>query len=187
MRALALLVLAAALLPACSKRTVTITPPAAVANTMSAGMFIDTPGSYHFGDRSESHDLDVTLSGQDIGWSISTSRTLPHGGRSTSTSRTHPHGGSSGSSGGGGMRMQAAGDPWFIFVESPGSYWMCDGSQRLDYHLNDEHGSNGGSAVHGGKLMPSAPKVPVELIPRLPAEMQKLFPPVEPPRKRPSI
>jgi hypothetical protein len=174
MRALALLLLAVALLPACSRRTVTITPPPAVANTMSAGMFIDSPGSYHFGDRSGSHDLDVTLSGQDIAWNISTSRTLPHGG-------------SSGSSGGGGMRIQAAGDPWFIFVESPGSYWMCDGSQRLDYHLNDEHGSNGGPAVHAGKLMPSSPKVPVDLIPRLPAEMQKLFPPVEPPRERPSI
>ncbi len=174
MRAILLLLVASALLPACTRRTVTSAPRTTAPNTMSAGMFIGKPGTYHFGDRSGSHDLDVTLSGQDIGWSISTSRTLPHGG-------------SSGSSGGGGMRMQAAGDPWFIFVESPGSYWMCNGSQRLDYHLNDEHGSNGGSAVHDGKLTPSAPKVPVELIPRLPAEMQKLFPPVEPPRKRPSI
>lgn len=175
MRALVLLLLASALLPACSKRTMVIPPPATMANTMSAGMFIDSPGSYHFGDRSGTFDLDVTESGQDIGWTTSSSRPLSH------------VGGSIGGSGGGGMQIQAVGDPWFIFVESPGRYWMCDGSQRLDYYLSDEHGSNSGPAVDGGKLLGAAPKPPAELILRLPAEIQKLFPPVEPQQKRPSI
>jgi hypothetical protein len=174
MRAILLPLVASALLPACGKRTVTVTPHPAAPNTMSAGMFIDKPGAYHFGDHADTHDLDVTLSGQDLGWSAS-------------SSQSHPGGGSSGSTSGGGIRIQAAGDPWFIFVEAPGSYWICNGRDRLDYDLRDGHGSNGGPAVHDGKLIPSTPKVPVALIPRLPAEMQKLLPAVEPPRKRPSI
>ena len=174
MRAILLPLVALALLPACSRRTVVSAPRAAAPNTMSAGMFIDKPGVYHFGDHADTHDLDVNLSGQDLGWSASSSRSLPGGGSSRSTS-------------GGGMRIPAAGDPWFIFVEAPGSYWICNGRDRLDYDLRDGHGSNGGTAVHDGKLIPSAPKVPVDLIPRLPAEMQKLLPAVEPPQKRPSI
>ena len=149
-------------------------PPTPVPNTLSSGMFIKTPGSFHFGDRSSTHHIDVTQTGQDIGWTISRSISLPHGG-------------TSGGSGGGGMQTKAPDDPWFIFVQSPGSYWLCNGSDRLDYHLSDEHGSNAGPAVDSGKLLPSCPKVPLELIPHLPPELQKLFPPVEMPQKRPSI
>ena len=175
MRALAVLLLATAFLPACSKRTVIMPPPPPVAaNTMSAGMFINAPGNYHHSERATTHDLDISQSGLNISWSLSRSESLPHGG-------------SSGKGGSSGMQVKAPGDPWFIFVESPGSYWICNGSDRLDYHLSDEHGTTGGSGVHDGKVQPSSPKPPDELIPRLPPEMQKLFPPVEPPRKRPSI
>lgn len=174
MRATLLPLLLLALLAGCGKRRVTMIPPTPAPNTMSAGAFIDKPGSFHFADRDGRHDLEVTLSGQDLGWNASSSLNLPHGGSSGSTS-------------GGGMRIQAAGHPWFIFVDSPGNYWVCNGSDRLDYDLRDHHGSNGGPAVHDGKLMPTSPKVPTALIPRLPVEMQKLFPPVETPQKRPSI
>ncbi len=166
-------VAAIAALSSCHRKTVKLTPPPVAANTMHPGTFIDSPGSRQFTDRSGTYKLDVTRSGETVSWDISISQHLSDGGTSGGTA-------------GGGMTV----DPdrsWFIYMEEPGRYWMCDGKQRLDYYFKDEHGGNSGPAVDGDKVMPESPRVPAELIPRLPPEMRKLFPDIQPPRKRPSI
>jgi hypothetical protein len=173
MRFVPLLLLALGLLAGCSRSKVTLHPPPKLPNTMSPGDFITSPGKFHFEEKDSVHDIEITRTGPDISWSITRSQTLPHGG-------------SSGGSGGGGLRVPE-GSAWFVYLDEPGRYWISNGKDRLDYHLYEGSGSNGGPSIHDGKLLPNSPPVPKEVILRLPAELQKLFPPVEMPQKRPSI
>jgi hypothetical protein len=85
------------------------------------------------------------------------------------------------------LNLSSPSDPWFIFVESPQRLWFFNGSGELNYNLSDHGGSRGGPAISSGKLLPTNERIPQELIPHLPPELQKLFPPVPPKEDRPSF
>jgi hypothetical protein len=69
-------------------------------------------------------------------------------------------------------------------VESPERFWLFDGKSALrTFHPE----GTTGPVISSGKVGRSDARVPGEVILRLPAELQKLLPPVEPPVKRPSL
>lgn len=161
--------------PSCKKTTVILTPHAPpVANTLIPGTSIDKIGTYSYSDAKVSSKLDLSGGGTTIHWSFEISRPLPGGG-------------SSGGSSSGGMSLANASDPWFVHAESPVRMWFFDGTKSLSYSLNDEHGGHGGPAIFDGQLQHSDHKVPDEVVRKLPAELQKLFPPLPPAGPRPSI
>lgn len=86
------------------------------------------------------------------------------------------------------MSLSSPADPWFVFVESPSRFWFFDGKDEMDYLiLTPGGGTEAGGSIHSGRVYPSSPPVPRELVPHLPADLQSLFPEVETPGKRPSI
>ena len=141
---------------------------------MSAGMFIDKPGLYRFAHKRDCYELKLSFRGTELRWESSYSELAPGG--------SSMGGGSAGS----GMRLKATTDPWFVFVESPGNYWICDGSDQLEYDLNERSKGTGGPAISRGEVLDGSPRPPAEVIARLPANLQKLYPPEQSP-PRPSI
>jgi hypothetical protein len=174
------LVAALCLLPlafsSCTKRSrvVVTTHTSSVPNTLLTGDFINKTGTYTYSDSGGSSKLDLTGGGTLINWSFEITRPLPGGGSSGGTS-------------GGSISPDDAGDPWFVYVETPQRLWFFDGTKGLDYSLHDGSGGRGGPAIFEGKLQYSEHRVPDELIRKLPADLQKLFPPVLPAVPRPSI
>jgi len=158
------------------RRTVTVTSSTTVTtpDTLIPGTVIRSAGSWSAHTATTSHKLDVTVSATAVSWSVTEEKKLPGGGT----------GGSSGSSG---LSLSSPSDPWFIFVESPQRLWFFNGSGELNYNLSDHGGSRGGPAMASGKLLPTDEKIPADLVPLLPADLQKLFPPVEPKTNRPSF
>jgi len=174
-RLLGLLLLLPLVISSCRKSRVVTTPrPVAVANTMEAGTFIDKAGTYNHADARGSSELNLSLGGTTVNWEIEVKRALPGGGMKRGTSR-------------GGMSLKTAGDPWFVYLESPRRLWLFNGSEDLEYTLHDDAGSKGGHVTFRGKFDPHGPKVPDDVIRRLPPGLQKLFPPVAPATGRPSI
>lgn len=176
----ALLLAALCLLPlpfsSCRKSKVVATRHTPlVANTLLPGTFIDKIGSYIHSDGKGTSKLDLTGSGIPIHWRFEINRPLPGGG------------GSRGGTSGGRISPDTASDPWFVYVESPRRLWFFDGTKDLEYSLNDDGGGRAGPAIFDGKLQYSDHKVPDEVIRKLPAELQKLFPPLPPAGPRPSI
>ena len=158
------------------RRTATVTSSSTVTtpDTLIAGTVIRSAGSWSAHTATTSHKLDVTVSGNTVSWEVNSEEKLPGGGT----------GGGSGSSG---MSLSAPSDPWFIYVESPQRYWFFDGTGALTYSLSGSGGSRGGPAMVSGKLLPTDEKIPQDLIPLLPPDLQKLFPPIEPKTERPSF
>lgn len=86
------------------------------------------------------------------------------------------------------MSLSSPADPWFVFVESPSQFWFFDGKDEMDYLiLTPGGGAKAGGSIHSGRVYPSSPPVPKELIPHLPADLRSLLPEVERPGNRPSI
>ena len=162
-------------LSSCRKPKVLVTPrtPAA-ANTLLVGTFIDKTGSYAHSDGKGTSKLDLSGGGTAIHWSLEIRSQRPGGGSSARSSR-------------GSISLDAPGDPWFVHAETPQRIWLFDGRKDLEYSLHDDHGSHGGAAIFDGRLQPSDHKVPDQVIRKLPAELQKLFPPLPPSGPRPSI
>lgn len=160
---------------ACSKkRSITLTTPA-LPNTLLPGMFITGDGSWSFTEKMITRSAEVTQTPGVVKLAITRREYNPSGGSSGGTSTSD-------------MKITGPADPWFVFVESPSRYWSFDGTGNLSYNYSDEGGGvRMGPSFHEGKLMPGDTAVPPELVLRLPAEMQKQLPPVEAPKKRPSI
>jgi hypothetical protein len=171
--ALVLLALAATSL-GCRKSLVHTSVAATKPDTLIAGTVINAPGTWTASTPRGSRKLDVTVSGTSVSWSIT-------------SEEKHPGGGSSSGSSSSGMTVSSPSDPWFIFVESPTRLWFCNGKNELNYSLSDGGGSRSGPAIFSGQRHPTAEVIPLALVPHLPPDMQKLFPPVEPPAKRPSF
>lgn len=175
LRLIALLCLLPLAFSSCRKSKIILTPHApSVPNTLFAGTFIDKAGTYTHTDAKGGSKLDLSTGGTAINWTLEISRNLP-GGAST--------GGCSQS----GMSLDAATDPWFVYVETPLRIWIFDGTKELNYSLHDDGGSRAGPAIFDGKLQYSDHKVPDDVIRKLPTELQKLFPPLAPAGPRPSI
>jgi hypothetical protein len=173
---IALLFLALFLATVGCRRTVTISSStvATAPDTLIAGTFIRSAGSWSAHTSRTSQRLDVTVSGNSISWEVHDEEKLPGGGSSGGTSKS-------------GMSLSSPSDPWFIFVQSPTRLWFFNGTGELSYSLSDGGGSRSGPAIHAGNLQPTNEKIPTELVPQLPPDLQKLFPPVEPQTKRPSF
>lgn len=159
----------------CRRTTTTFSSTTATApDTLITGMVIRSAGSWSAHTAKTSQKLDVTVSGNSVSWSVETEEKLPGGGT----------GGGSGSSG---MNLSSPSDPWLIFVESPQRFWFFNGKDELTYSLSGSGGSRGGPAMISGKLLPTDEKIPMDIVPLLPADLQKLFPPIEPKTERPSF
>src|SRR5205085_2441342 len=99
-----------------------------------------------------------------------------------------PSAGSSGSGNNikGSIDLASPASPWFIYVESPDRLWFCDGSAKLSYQIQTSGKSYGADAILDGALKDGSEPVPAEVIPLLPADLQKLFPAAKG-KPRPSI
>lgn len=171
MRAALLLLTLAAVSVGCRKTAPTV---AAVPDTLIAGTVINSPGTWSASNAKGSQKLEVTISGTSVSWSVS-------------SEEVHPGGGSIGGASSSGMSLSSPVDPWFIFVESPKRLWFCNGKNELGYALSDGGSTRSGPAIFSGQLQPTDEVVPTDLIPHLPPDLQKLFPPVAAPEKRPSF
>jgi len=177
MRLFLLLLVIPLALGACGKSRTIRTPPPGLwtgANTLAAGSVITTPGVYGTSDARESTKLELIPAGKDVHWSFRVERQLPSGGLNKSSA-------------GGAIQLNSPADPWFVFAESPTRLWFFNGSDTLAYTVKDEHVSSGGQAISGGNLQNGAPRIPTEVIRKLPAPLQQLFPPVPPAGPKPSI
>jgi hypothetical protein len=157
----------------CSKHSVTIHRPS-VPNTLVAGTFISASGKFTHSDATITRELTVTPGPKDLTWHLSRTEYRP--------------GGSSSGGYGNSMPLPAPAMAWFIFVESPDRLWFFNGSNKLSYHLSETgRGVSSGPAIVDGKVRPESPPIPAALLPRLPAELQKLIPAEPPPVERPSF
>jgi hypothetical protein len=156
---------------ACRKISTTGSPATATPDTLIPGSFITTSGTFTHHKGMTDRSLDVTQSGTSLSLDYRYSEEMPSGGSSGSTSTNH-------------SSISSPTDPWFIYVESPERFWLFDGKSALrTFHPE----GTTGPVISSGKVGRSDARVPGEVILRLPAELQKLLPPVEPPVKRPSL
>ena len=165
---LILTLLAVTALTGCRKHRVVVSPPAAPAasaNTLVEGTVIKSAGTWAHSERGSHCTFTAGPAGAGIHWSYQFSGSKGNGTTSSSFSLSSPT------------------TPWFIYVESPERLWFFSG-ENLYYHRWDPDGS--GNAIIGGTLKMNPEDVPSGLVPHLPAELQKLFPPVDN-KRRPSI
>ena len=148
--------------------------PVPAANTLVAGTLIKAPGHWSYRDARITRDLTVTLAGTGVNWSLSRRETMPHGGSS---------GGSSSSS----FSLASPGDPWFIYIEDPETFWFHDGTKNLNYTSLANGGMESGYSINGGHLSKTGPGIPIDVVNQLPPELRRLVPKVEAPEKIPSF
>lgn len=155
-----------AALSGCRKHSVVYSPPpTASANTLVEGTLINAPGVWTHSNSGAVRILRVTLSG-DI----------------AKCDYEYHDRGNVGSSG---LPLDASPpSKWFIYVESLERIWTFDGVDSLQCHLDDFNSTS--IALSHGTLKVDPGEVPSDLIPRLPADLQKLFP-TAPTKPRPSI
>ena len=158
---------------ACRKTSTTRASTVATPDTLIPATFITTPGSWSHTRANVTRRLTINLTGTSVSWNHS-------------IEEHSPSGVSSSSGNGGGMSLSSPGDPWFAHVESPARLWFFDGKGTLINDYYDES-TPSGRVIYKGKLQRGAVTVPPDLVLRLPADLQKLLPPVEPPVKRPSL
>ncbi|PAW67026.1 MAG: hypothetical protein B9S38_12945 [Verrucomicrobiia bacterium Tous-C4TDCM] len=173
MRALLSLLLLAVAATGCRRAGTSGSTSVAAPDTLIPGTFITSPGSWSHTRANVTRRLTINLTGTSVSWNHS-------------IEERSPSGVSSSSGNGGGMSLSSPGDPWFAHVESPTRLWFFDGKGTLTNDYYDES-TPSGRVIFKGKLQSGAVTVPPDLILRLPAELQKLLPPAEPPGKRPSL
>lgn len=150
---------------ACRK---TVAPP----DTLIPGSFITGSGRFTHTDGMNLHLLDVTQSGTSLSLQYRSSEKLPSGGTTGSMKQ-------------GSTSISSPTTPWFIYVESPERFWCSDGRSELSIFYADDDII--GPVILAGKLHCLGPDIPSEVILRLPADLQKLLPQVEPAERRPSL
>lgn len=170
-------VLACLLLGGC-RRGMTVThssaPRASRPNTLVEGTFITGAGSWDYQQGNTSRQFSVTQSGSSLTWNLDVTTQSPGGGNSSSGTGSE-------------MALPAGASAWFIYVESPERLWFFNGKDELHLQLADIQNTSSLPAISGGKAGSEAARVPDELIPRLPENLQKLLPKPPPPTTRPSI
>jgi hypothetical protein len=144
-------------------------------NTLVEGTFITGDGNWHNRQGNTARELTVNHNGNNVSWNLNLATYMPNGGRSS---------GGSGSS----MQVPSGGGAWFIYVESPDRLWFFNGKDQLVLQQASGYNTEPLTAISRGKLeSEAAGQVPAELIPRLPADLQALFPMPSAPVVRPSI
>lgn len=179
MRLLTPLIFLTLALIGCRKAPVTTVP--AAPPTLVPGMFVNSAGSWWTPYRTGSFQLKVTGSGNALKYEIAT---YPAPGPPTG------HNGSKGSSP---IDIPPWSPDWFIYVEDTGPtvyLWFFGSSNRLWYVAVKDKATDPETVMvidQKGALVSRSRAVPSDVIPRLPTDLRKLFPPVEAEPKRPSI
>lgn len=163
-------ILSCAILTGCRKHRIVSPPPpppSMASNTLIEGAVFKGSGTWAYFERGTTRSLTATPTGRAINWSYRYSGS-PRGSGSTSS----------------GFGLSDPSDPWFIYVEAPNRLWFFDGSRHLSYR--NWNPDETGDAIVDGTLKLPVSDIPSGLVPHLPAELQKLFPPVNT-KPRPSI
>lgn len=171
MRTFLFILVLAGSLTACRKTSTTRSSTVATPDTLIPGTFITTSGTFTHTDGMTTHSLEATQAGQRLSLSYGRSEELSSGmstGISSATDKS----------------ISSPTASWFIYVESPERFWYFDGKSELSTFYAD---GGAGMVLSSGKIHPSCANVPREVVPRLPEDLQKLLPRVEPPVKRPSM
>jgi hypothetical protein len=155
-------------LSGCRKHRVSYSPPAppATTNTLVPGTVIKGAGTWTHFDGTTRYHLSAHLSGTRMEWRLLGSGPTGSGSAAASADDS---------------------SPWFIYVESPNRIWFHDGAPNVScWTLNQGVRSEKSEAITNGTLQPDSAQIPAEVIPLLPADLQKLFPEAAS-KPRPSI
>jgi hypothetical protein len=144
----------------------------ASSSTLVAGTVIDRAGSYQHRDATGVTNLNVSGHTTTISWELQ--RIDLRGGGSSSNSSN--------------INLDSPGAPWFIHVQSPSELWAFDGKDDL-IHVSAKPG--GGitieTVISSGALFEHSPRMPAELVNRLPEDLRKLVRPADLEKPRPSF
>ncbi len=154
-----------------------ISTVAAAPDTLIPGTFISSPGDYHGREGRFTRSIKLSLTGKQVGWTVTNDAIGPGdaAGRHASSSSW--------------LALSSPTDPWFVYVESPGRLWLCDGHANLYANFIGSTGDNEyRQLVNSGRLTPAKPlPVPKPVFDRLPESIRRILPVPETPVAKPSI
>lgn len=161
---------------ACRKPSMILSSSAAAApDTLIPGTFITSPGTYHGRECRYTRTLKLSPAGTQMSWTLTTEVT---GTRESSESNTSASG----------LVLSSPADPWFVYVESPGQLWLCDGHANLYANFIGRTGNNEQrQLVNMGHLGTRQLPVPKPVFDRLPESIRRILPAPETPVVKPSI
>jgi hypothetical protein len=159
---------------ACRKTKVPVSPAVLKPDTLVAGTFITAPGEFTHMERRAPCKLHVRQNPTSLSLELRRRIEGQTGASAYPASRSS-------------ISETPPSAPWFIFVETLQDFWVFNGVSSLHFFHPDQPGSS--PVIVAGKINPSPSfaKVPAEVVLRLPAALQKLFPPLKPAGNRPSL
>jgi hypothetical protein len=162
---------------ACRKTTTTRASTAAIPDTLIPGTFITSPGTYHGHEGRYTRTIKLSQTGNQVGWTLTTKVIGPR-------EATGNHASSSSL-----LALSSPSDPWFVYVESPGRLWLCDGHANLYVNFIGSTGDNDyRQLVNSRRLTPGKPlPAPKPVFDRLPESIRRILPAPETPVVKPSI
>ena len=162
---------------ACRKTSTARSSTATTPDTLIPGTFITSPGEYHGREGRYTRSIKLSLTGNQVGWTVTNDAIGPGdaAGRHASSSSW--------------LALSSPADPWFVYVESPGRLWLCDGHANLYANFIGNTGDNEYlQLVNSGRLTPAKPlPVPKPVFDRLPESIRRILPVPETPVVKPSI
>ena len=161
---------------ACRKTSTSGTAAVATTpDTLIPGTFITSPGTYHGREGRYTRSIKLSPKPNYVSWTLNTEIT---GNRELSEIKTSISG----------LALSSPADPWFVYVESPGRLWLCDGHGNLYANFIGRTGNNEQrQLVNMGHLGTRQLPVPKPVFDRLPESMRRILPAPETPVVRPSI
>lgn len=176
MRTLLFIILLAAAVAACRKASSTGSSTAATLDTLIPGTFITSPGDYHGREGRYTRSIKLSLTGTQVAWTLTTEVTGTREATESNASSSY-------------LALSSPADPWFVYVESPGRLWLCDGHANLYANFIRSDGEDDHhQLVNMGRLSPVDKfPVPKPVFDRLPEALRRIVPVQETPEVRPSI
>lgn len=162
---------------ACRKTSTTRSSTLATHDTLIPGTFITSPGTYQGREGRYTRTIKLSPAGTQMGWTLTTKVIGPReaaGNHASSSSF---------------LALSSPTDPWFVYVESPGRLWLCDGHANLYVNFIGSTGDNDyRQLVNSCRLTPGKPlPAPKPVFDRLPEALRRILPAPETPVVRPSI
>ena len=133
-------------------------------DTLVAGTFITTPGEYHGHEGRFTRIIKLTDHGTTIAYSIVTEK------GTSGDAADHQEIVSA-------LVLTKPTDPWFIYVESPASLWLCDGHANVYACFVSANGANDlHQLANSGHRTTEEKPLPAAVYQRLPEPLRRLFP-----------
>ena len=150
---------------ACRKTSTTRSSTAATPDTLIPGTFITSPGDYHGREGRYTRTIKLSPAGTQMGWSLTTEVTGTREATESQSSSSY-------------LILSSPADPWFVYVESPGRLWLCDGHANLYANFIGNTGNNEHlQLVNSGRLSPiDQLPVPKPVFDRLPEPIRRILP-----------